>query len=125
MNDKYVKEYAKGIAENSYKLAEGLFHAEYIMEEYKTAIWEFLEEIGVVYSPGNKDHYRLEDIAWDNYDESIELIDCEDGFTLTTDQYNAIKRLGFEIIFVNYKKGPHIHGRMTASEDAMPIIKDG
>ena len=124
MYDKYVQEYAQGIADKKYSLADGLFNAEYIMSQYKWEIWNFLEEIGVAKSPDNPSHYRLQSIEWDDYDRSIELMDCEEGFTLTQAQYDAIKGLGFEIIFINYAQGPHLYGNYTAAMDAMPVIKD-
>jgi hypothetical protein len=125
MNNKYVTEYAQGIAERKYKLSEGLFNAEYIMKQYQWDIWKRLEEIGVVHPPDNKEHYRLSDIEWDNYDNSIELIDCEEGFTLTAEQDRIIREeMGFGIIFVNYKAGPHLYGNHTAAMDAMPVIRE-
>lgn len=127
MNDKYVTEYAQGIAERKYCLADGLWHAEYIMRQYEAEIWDKLEELGVVYASGdekNHDKWRLQDIEWDHYDCSIELIDCVDGFTLTTAQRDAINAMGFQIIFCNYKDGPHLYGKKTAAMNAMPVIKD-
>lgn len=125
MNDLYVKKYANGIANNEYNLAEGLFHAEYIMKQYEWEIWAFLEKIGVVHSPDDPEKYRLDGIEWDYYDCSLELKDCVDDFTMTTEQVRAIKEdLGFSIIFVNYKNGPHLYGNHTAAMDAMPKIKE-
>lgn len=124
MYDKYVKMYAEGIAKKEYSLADGLFHAEYIMGQYKWEIIEFLEKIGVIHPPDDPEHYRLQDIEWDNYDNSIELMDCEDGFTLTSEQEKAIHDIGFSTIFINYKNGPHLYGNHTAAMDAMPVIKD-
>ncbi len=124
MNDKYVTLYAEKIAKRDCNLSEGLFQAEYIMREYESEIWDFLEELGVVHPPGNKEKYRLADIKWDSYDSSIELMDCEDGFTLTKEQKDKILGLGFVTIFVNYKNGPHLYGNHTAAMDAMPVIKD-
>lgn len=125
MYDKYVTEYAEGIAKRKYKLSEGLFHAHYITGQYESDIWDFLTKIGVVHPPDNEEHYRLADIEWDSYDNSIELMDCEDGFTLTTEQVRQIREeLGFSIIFVNYKNGPHLYGNHTAAMNAMPVIKD-
>lgn len=125
MYDKYVTEYAEGIAKRKYKLSEGLFHAHYITGQYESDIWDFLTKIGVVHPPDDDKHYRLADIEWDSYDNSIELMDCEDGFTLTTEQDRQIREeLGFSIIFVNYKNGPHLYGNHTAAMNAMPVIKD-
>jgi hypothetical protein len=128
MYDKYVTEYAEGIAKRKYKLSEGLFHSEYLMRQYQSEIWDYLEKIGVIYNTSdetNFDKWRVADIEWDYYDNSLELIDCEDGFTLTSEQYKKIhEELGFSIIFVNYKNGPHLYGNHTASMDAMPVIKD-
>ena len=127
MYDKYVTEYAQGIVERKYSLAQGLFHSEYIMSQYKYEIWDKLEELGVVYDDGdekNFDKWRLHELEWDYYDQSIELIDCKDDFTLTSKQYQAILDMGFKIIFVNYKNGLHLYGKYTAARDAMPLIKD-
>lgn len=124
MNDHYVTKYAQEIAERKCGLADGLWHAEYIMRQYEAEIWEKLEEIGLVHPPDNPKHYRLHDIEWDRYDGSIELMDCEDGFTMTTAQKEAIHAMGFGLIFVNYKNGPHLYGNKTAAMNAMPVIKD-
>lgn len=120
----YVKEYAEGVASKAYKPAEGLFNAEHIVKSYESAIWDYLEEIGVAKNIVT-DEYRISDIRWDYYDESIELDGCEDGFTMTTEQVQAIKDLGFKIIFVNYKNfsGKFPDGT-TPSRFAMPVIKD-
>jgi hypothetical protein len=124
MYDKYVTMYSDRIAKRECNLADGLFYAEYIMGQYKSEIWDFLEKIGVAHPPDDDKHARLESIEWDFYDRSIELMDCEDGFTLTTEQDKAIRDLGFSIIFVNYKNGPHLYDNHTASMEAMPVIKD-
>ena len=122
MYDKYVNLYAQEILDRKCNLANGLFHSEYIMNQYKWEIWEFLEKIGVACD--DKENYKMHSIEWDEYDSSIELMDCEDGFTLTKDQEKAIHDLGFKIIFVNYKNGPHLYGNHTAAMNAMPVIKD-
>jgi len=123
MYDKYVTEYAQGIAERKYNLSRGLFHAEYIMNQYKEEIWDQMEKAGIVKGPD--DSYKLNDIEWDDYDCSIELIDCVEGFTMTQAQVDLLKKeMGFHIIFVNYKAGPHLYGRRTAAMNAMPVIQE-
>lgn len=120
--EKWVAKYAEEIRTGSCSLANGLYHAEYIMNLYKDEIWERLERLGIAKDAEGK--YKLHDLEWDYYDQSIELMDCEEGFTLTSAQRDAINDMGFRIIFVNYKNGPHLYGNHTAAMDAMPEIKD-
>ncbi len=124
MYDKYVTKYALEIANRTCNLADGLFHAHYLEQEYRHEIWEFLKKIGVVHPADNPKHYRLKDIEYDDYDSSLELMDCEQGFTLTSEQVTAIENLGFTTIFVNYEEGPHLYGNYTSAMNAMPVIKD-
>ena len=122
MNDKYVTEYAQGIVESKYNLSEGLFNAEYIVSQYEHEIWEQMEKAGITNSADGSS--KLNEIAWDVYDQSIELIDCIEGFTLTQAQLDLLKNeMGFKIVFVNYK-GHHLYANRTCAMDAMPVIKD-
>lgn len=111
----WVFDFANGIANNRYNLANGLFNAEYIVRRYENKIWQFLKDIGVT---------GIEDIDWDQYDNSLELLGCVDGFTMTKKQLDALREQGFFIVYVNYKNGPHLYGDRTASMNAMPVISE-
>lgn len=125
LHTKYVDLYAKNITERKGSLSSLLFNAQYLERQFRSAIWDVLEEIGVVHPKDNDDHYRLSSIEYDDYDNSLELMDCEEGFFLTEAQSKILyDEMGFSIVFVNYKDGPHLYGNHTAACNAMPVIKE-
>jgi hypothetical protein len=103
-------------------LADRLFEASALaalLEE------EILDKVLVILGvkPEDTDNWPFYDFGWDWYDSSFELYGCAEGFSLSPEQYEQIKALGFSHGWCNYADGSECFGTGKRETKGEPRVR--
>ena len=93
-------------------LAEALHRAHMYQQKLEDDIFN---RLGIIFDIkidkfGCVDIYPCEDITYDAYDNSLELIDCAEDVKLTKEKLDKILELGYSRVWLNWKDNTEQYG---------------
>lgn len=74
------------------RLADRLFDAHRVIGRAEGELYEELERLGV----------PVDDLGWDDYDESVELLGVAADYRLSVDAQRFLYEAGFQKVYVNH-----------------------